>query len=74
MPATNRVKRDWTDERMTVSTSKVVEITGLSWKTAGALMRNGTIRSVQVGIQSQPYYRTSMRNLKAFMDGKQPTG
>ena len=73
MPAMKRKRLDWTDERMTVSTNRAAGILGVGWLKALELMRSGAIASQRIGVKSQPYYRTSLKNLRAFMDGK-PAG
>jgi hypothetical protein len=74
MTAMKRVRLDWKDTRMNVSTNQVAGFLKVGWLKAFALMESGEVVSDRIGVKSQPYYRTSMRNLKAFMDGKQPTG
>ena len=72
MRVMKRVRLDWSDERMILSTNRVAGILGCGWAAAMELMKSGKIPSQQFGKKSQPYYRTSLKTVRAFMDGKLP--
>ena len=63
---------NWHDDRLIVSTREAARVLRMGWRTARAHMASGRIPSVPCGIASQPYYRTSYKTLRAFMDGKLP--
>ena len=67
-----RPRINWLDDRPLVSTRQVSKFLRMGWRTALAAMKDGRIPSVRCGKSSQPYYRTSWKTIRAFMDGKPP--
>lgn len=61
---------DWQDDRMRVSVSGAADLLGVSWYAARELMATGRLPARRCGRKSQPYYRTSLRHIRAFLDGK----
>jgi predicted DNA-binding transcriptional regulator AlpA len=69
MPRVKVMRRrpDWADARPVLSTNRVAGLLGVGWSTALELMSSGRIPSKRIGVRSQAYYRTSMRDVRADM-------
>ena len=53
---------DWFD----ISTHQVARILGVRWTKAFKLMASGEIVSEARGVRGQPYYRTSVNQVRAY--------
>ena len=61
---------DWKDTRPIVAVSRVAGLMGVGWRVAQRWMAEGQIKSVKSGKS----WRTSWKNLRAFMDGEPQEG